>query len=182
MFKRSFTFIEVVVVIGVISMLLPAIFGITFSIIKQQSRVYALAEVKRQGDYVLSVMENLIRNNALEIYAAYPFSSIKCNEEGGEWSSTDGADFIFKDKNGSDFNFAIANNQIASNSSSLNINNLLTSAKVVITTPDNFISCSKSTEFSSTLITVNFKVAYDTLSNDTAFSMNYKTKFKMLNY
>src|SRR3989338_10391507 len=66
--NRSFTFIETLVVISVLGLVFPIMFSILFVILQQQLRIFRLTEVKRQGDYIVSFLENTIKDNAYTIY------------------------------------------------------------------------------------------------------------------
>ncbi len=66
--KKSFSFLEVLVVVAVLGIVLPAFFAIFYTILIQQVKVYRLSEVKRQGDSLTTFLENTFRNNAYTIY------------------------------------------------------------------------------------------------------------------
>lgn len=180
---EGFTFFEVIVVIGILGLMLPAIFGIVFSILRQQSRIYALAEVKRQGDNILSIMENQIRNNALYIYQEQSMTNERCNTITNPHNSLIGSDFFFKDTNGNYFNYEINNDKISSKSASVPAGVDLTTSVVKVENQNgaNFISCTRSSDYSTPIVTVKFKISFKNVL-DQQFSMNYNTKFKMHNY
>jgi len=67
--KTGFTFIELIVTISIVAFTLPALFAIVFSIFRQQAKITALQEVKKQGDNLLSRMKSTIENSALKIYS-----------------------------------------------------------------------------------------------------------------
>ncbi|PIY70331.1 hypothetical protein COY89_01780, partial [Candidatus Roizmanbacteria bacterium CG_4_10_14_0_8_um_filter_36_36] len=68
----AFTLIETVVVIGVIGLVLPVLFTILFVILQQQSKLNRLQQVKKNGDFVLSILEKTIKNRANSIYENTP--------------------------------------------------------------------------------------------------------------
>jgi type II secretory pathway pseudopilin PulG len=170
--KKSFTLIETIVVIAVIAIVIPAVFSIIFSLIYEQTKVYHLTQVKREGDYALRIMQTVIRNNAVTIYSscsnlANP-TIVQCPSNSGSFpvkyptsGGSDGSNFCFQDKNTNGFSFAYdsANQAIASNSSILNTGGDLTSNKVAIS---NFsIKCLRTAAFSPPVITVSYDVGYN---------------------
>lgn len=66
--RKGFTLIEFLVVFSIVTLVIPSLFGLTYTLIRQQGRVLALQAVKRQGDLVLNHMKTSIRNNALGTY------------------------------------------------------------------------------------------------------------------
>jgi len=67
---RGFTLIESVISIGVISILLPVIFGLFFISLQSELKIRVLKTVKNSGDLALTYISDTIRENA--------FSSISC--------------------------------------------------------------------------------------------------------
>lgn len=65
---RGFTLIEFLVVFSIVTLVIPSLFGLTYTLIRQQGRIIALQVVKRQGDLVLNHMKTTIRNNARGVY------------------------------------------------------------------------------------------------------------------
>ena len=65
--KKSFTLIELVVSVGIIGLILPSIFNIFFTIIRQQLVLVAYQEVKRQGDSAQNNIKNILQNRAAYI-------------------------------------------------------------------------------------------------------------------
>ncbi len=64
LFRRGMTLVEVVVVIGIISIALPALFSTLIVSTRQQVSISRINEVKNQGDSVLGVMTSRIKSNA----------------------------------------------------------------------------------------------------------------------
>ena len=195
--KKAFTFIEIVVVIGVISISLPVLFTIIFAITNQTLKVQRLSEVKKQGDYAINIIENTIRGYAVKIYSEDALTNEKCNTSGSTFPSdpSDGTNFYIKDISGKYFNFQLTDsNKIASESSDL-INPVsvvdLTSDKVLI---ENFeIQCNRNTTAYPPIISISFNICYKnptsappgncifTRTEETA-SLYYQTKIKLRNY
>ena len=184
--KSGFTLLETMIVIGIISLILPLIFSIVFSITRQQAKVYVLSTVKREGDNALSVIENLIRTNAIGIYSDQTLSSKVCTT--ASYDGGNGSSFYFSDKDGNWFNFktTIDTNllKIASNSSTLNTAIDLTSTKNTQISAFN-ISCDQTSSTSSPIISIQFTIAQkqttSTRIEDLA-SLNYSTKIKLRSY
>ncbi|MDH7476135.1 MAG: prepilin-type N-terminal cleavage/methylation domain-containing protein [Microgenomates group bacterium] len=177
----GFSLIEMIIVIAIIGLILPAIFGIIFSIIQQQKRIYVLQEIKRQGDNALVTMETIIKNNAVFICGDQECGDKKCFSSNERFLSTQkGKDFYFSDKNNDYFQFYQSSKSpstIASNSARLTNPIDLTSSNVKI---DNFnIECFRSADYSPPIINLNFKISYQ---YDPSIYMDYKTRIKMKSY
>jgi type II secretory pathway pseudopilin PulG len=190
--KKSFTLIEMIVVIATIGLVLPALFTIIFSILQQQVKIKRLSIVKREGDYVLNIMENIIRNYGESIHSdTPPTESNKICQS----SSLKNASY-FKDKFGNWFSFCLSDqngdcnasnkNYIASNSSILNAGNpgttTLNSSQTKIS---NFnIQCYRTALYSPPLINISFTISYNTSSSraEETASFNYQTKVKLRSY
>ncbi len=161
--RKSFTLIETIVVIAVIGVTLPVIFAIILTLIRQQVKISRLSQVKREGDYVISLMENTIRNRAVTIHSDVPSdANIVCKDDGSSYSSTSSLYFLDEDKQW--FGYLVGINPVASNSAYLSAHSLptikLTSSKTVVS----FISigCSKSSVYSPASISLKFDICYDT--------------------
>ena len=192
--KKAFTFIEIVVVIGVISVSLPILFTIIFAITNQTLKVQRLSEVKKQGDYAINIIENTIRGYAVKIYDEDTMldENELCKDTGSSYSS-DGSDFYIKDITGKYFNFQLTDSKIASSSPVLITEEEeidLTSDKVLI---ENFeIQCNRNTTAYPPIISISFDICYKnpssnppdcifTRTEETA-SLYYQIKIKLRNY
>ena len=194
--KKAFTFIEIVVVIGVISVSLPILFTIIFAITNQTLKVQRLSEVKKQGDYAINVMENTIRGYAVKIYSEEELINEECNISGSTYplaAPSNGSDFYIKDITGKYFNFQLTDSKIASSSPVLITEEEeidLTSDKVLI---ENFeIQCNRNTTAYPPIISISFDICYKnpssnppdcifTRTEETA-SLYYQIKIKLRNY
>ena len=184
--KSGFTLLETMIVIGIISLILPLIFSIVFSITRQQAKVYVLSTVKREGDNALSVIENLIRTNAIGIYSVQALSSKVCTT--ASYDGGNGSSFYFSDKDGNWFNFKTTTDtgllKIASDSSVISTAIDLTSTKNTQISAFN-ISCDQTSSTSSPIISIQFTIAQkqttSTRIEDLA-SLNYSTKIKLRSY
>jgi prepilin-type N-terminal cleavage/methylation domain-containing protein len=185
--KKGFTLIETIVVVGVIGLTLPVIFAIFFVLLQQQTKIYRLNAVKKEGDYVITLLQSTIKNNAVSILSSTspipPTTNLQCNDDSTSYGSN--SNLYFLDKNGLWFGYELNNSSLASVSSNLATVNL-TSAKTQI---NNFsISCSRTFKFSQPSISLSFDIEYcvdvacsQTRPEETA-SLHYQTKVKLRNY
>ena len=184
--KKSFTLIETIVVIAVIGLILPVVFSIFFVLLQQQIKIYRLNTVKKEGDYLISIIENTLRNDTKSIHSAEPPTdlNIECSTESSAYGSTSSLYFL----NNKDqwFGYLLNDNAIASASASTTMPINLTSSKTKIS---NFsISCSRNYLYSPSSVTLSFDIKYcndlacaQTRPEETA-SLFYQTKIKLRNY
>ncbi|MFN4212439.1 MAG: type II secretion system protein [Microgenomates group bacterium] len=180
--KSSFTFIELIVVIGVVGLALPVLFAIVFALLQQQTKIYRLSQVKREGDYALNVMENIIRNNVISLHSGTPptDSNKVCTTEGSTFDTP-----YLQDKYtlGTWSRFYFSNDKIASESSTPpSINANLTTDKVKVTSFS--ISCQGKGIYSSPFVNLSFIIQYNTTSTrpEETATLNYQTKIKLRSY
>lgn len=180
-FKNGFTFIEVLIVLGVVGLTIPALFAIFFAILQQQAKVFRLTEIKRQGDYALNIMSSTIRNNAKSLYSDATLVTEQCDDAGENYSST----VYFRDANNAWFTFGLSSSKISSSSSALAQAIDLTNTK---TTIRNFtLSCQRKADFSTPVIYISFDIDYTNgvgvtpIPNEQA-TMHYQTKVKLRSY
>ncbi len=178
----GFTIIEMVVVVAVIAIALPAIFAIMFAVVREQAKVYALKQVKREGDFALSTMQNTIRSYAQTVNNDKPPSSGNAICTGSN-SSQNTLQIYFTPSNvpGGYFGYKLNGSAIASDSSILNQLNL-TSPNVTI--PRLQFGCSRTSIYSPPLINISFTVRYGSQLNffENQASLDYSTQIKMKNY
>lgn len=186
--RKSFTLIETIVVVVVIGLTLPVLFAIIFTLMRQQIKIYRLTQIKREGDYLIGIMENTIRDKAVTIYksAVIDDTNIVCkNVETYPLSGT----VYFLDKDNEWFGYEYDGlSKIASKSADLDNPSIdLTSSKILV---DSFsISCSRSSIYSPASILLSFDICYDTgLPNcattrpEETASLHYQTRIKLRNY
>lgn len=95
----GFTLVEIVIVLAIIGVLLPIVFSILFTITRQQTKIYRLAEAKQQGDFVLAFMKSQIRDYGNKIYKDDTELFETCNdsvEPDNTHTSQTGLDFYIK--------------------------------------------------------------------------------------
>ena len=65
--RKSFTLMEMIVAVGVVGLILPAVFAIFFTIIRQQLVLISYQEMKQQGDSAERNIKNILQNRAAYI-------------------------------------------------------------------------------------------------------------------
>jgi type II secretory pathway pseudopilin PulG len=186
--KKSFTLIETIVVIAVIGLTFPVIFSIFFVLFQQQTKIYRLNTVKKEGDYIINLIENTIKDRAISIHSnTLPIDSNKvCATDASNYGiSPTVSRMYFLDKNRSWFGYLVSGNTIASSSASLASINL-TSSKTKVSSFS--ISCSRTYMYSQPSVSLSFNIEFcndvacsQTRPEETA-SLFYKTKIKLRNY
>ena len=175
--KRSFTLIETIVVVAVISLTLPVIFAIIFTLMRQQIKIYHLSLVKREGDYVINLMENTIRNRTVTLHSAVPAddTNIVCKDASSSYPNP-----YFFDKDNQFFSYAL--NGIAIASASANPDADLTSNKTVVSGFS--IDCSRNTVYSPPSVSISFTIQYNTTSTrpEEIASLHYQMRIKLRSY
>lgn len=177
--KKGFTIIEILIVTVVIGMMIPIVFTVMFSVIRQEARVFALNLVKTQGDFVLNSMKVTIRNSAISTHSANPGTT--ANEVCTSVSTVPAAQdpLVLMDRDGNSFYYSVNGGAVASNSSVLAEPTMLTNLRVSIT---NFtMSCNKPTSSSSPVVTVSYTVNYTTTAGQSPATLDYQTKIKLRN-
>ena len=184
--NKSFTLIEMVVVVGVLGFALPVLFSIIFLIIQQQARIYSLQELKKQGDNAYYTIKTTVKQYATTItdptlYPTILYPTIIDVCPIYPTPSLTPAPFLFMfDKAGIGFSYMFLNDKIASNSPGNAISNVyLTNDKVVVS--DLQFSCYHTNQYSPAIISASFKVTEAGVATNAA-SMQYSTKFKLHTY
>lgn len=185
---EGFTLVEVITAIGVISLILPIVFGIFFVILREQTRFIALKQEKAEGENLLYQIKNTIKNRAYKTCKRIPSSgNIDCTQTCS--SGDDENNFIFQDPDGNFFRFFInSSNQVASEAGTLSSGttstSILTTSNVKVekigSTP--FITC----EIIDPNIFVNiyFKISFNSENASLEYtpSMIFKTKLRLNSY
>ncbi|MEK7634169.1 MAG: type II secretion system protein [Patescibacteria group bacterium] len=182
--KKGFTLIETIVVIAVIALTLPVLISTVFILTREQTKVFRLSQVKREGDYLINIVKNSIRDGAITVHSAKPAdeSNIVCDTDSSSFS---GSSLYFLDKNQQWFGYEGGSNTIASASANPSIN--LTSSKILVS---NFsVDCLRNTIYSPPSVLFSFDVCYDTGAGvctstrpEEIASLHYQTRIKLRNY
>ncbi|VVA43605.1 conserved hypothetical protein [Candidatus Roizmanbacteria bacterium] len=184
---KGFTLIETIVVVAVLGLTLPVIFSIFFVLLQQQTKIYRLNTTKKEGDYLINLVSNNIRNDASIILSSNSplppdATNKKCDNNSTNYSSN--ASLYFLDRNGDWFGYLINGNAIASVSASLASINL-NSAKTRITGFS--IGCRRTYIHSQPSVSISFdiefcnKVACDQTRTEEISTLHYNTKIKLRN-
>lgn len=183
-YERAFTLIELVVVIGVIGVSLPVIFGLFFLTLQQQSKIYILQEVKKNGDYALNTIRSTIKQYGEKVTDSGYQNEI-CPVLPTP-TPTPASTLYLVDKFGNRFKYfqtSTTPSRIASESSTLGINNwYLTNDKVNVDSLG--FTCYRTNPFSPPVVAVSFSVsqAQTSAPHEEKASMTYTTKIKLKSY
>jgi type II secretory pathway pseudopilin PulG len=185
--KKGYTFIEIVIVIGIVSITLPIIFSLFFINLRSASRIYALQEVKRNGDIALSSIETFIKGDAAKIITGFGDDTELCTTPLLPLTPTPtpANSMFFKNTHNMNFGFALggtSGDKIASQSSTGGGTSYLTNDKVKVTNLK--FSCQSLSDFSSPSVNVSFtiskKVPTGAPIQDQA-TLNYSTRIRLRN-
>ena len=175
--RKGFTLIEMIVVVGVVALTIPAVFAITFAVLRQQAKLYALKTVKREGDLALNAIKTNIKNCAVTIHDASPplDTNAICDQTGSNNAPTT---MYFVDKTGAYFSYSNSSTKIASNSSIPNAAGDLTTPNVQV---DNLtFSCVRTNQFSPPVVSVKFQIQYQNPDRHADISsMTYQTQIRL---
>lgn len=109
----GYTLIELIVVVTMLGLIMPAIFNILYAILQQQLKVYRITETKRQGDYILELMKEKITRETATIYTPGAPNTPRCSTVNSTFTSlTSGADFHFAYELGGNFWFYRSGNNL----------------------------------------------------------------------
>jgi len=171
--KKAFTFVEILVVLGIVSLTLPSLFAIIFTIFQQEARIYALKDVKQQGDYVLENIKFTIQQKALKIVDE-DYENDVCPLLTSP-TPTPAPQIHIIDNDQNTFVYFVDAYKIASESS-IGTRSYLTNSRVRIENPGFY--CYKTNSFSPSVVVVSFDV-----SNSAAdITLPYRTSFKLRSY
>ncbi|MBW7960439.1 type II secretion system protein [Patescibacteria group bacterium] len=188
-FLKSFTLIETIVVIAVLGLVLPLIFVIIFALVREQSKLFRLSQVKREGDFILNTTTLLIRNNAVSLHSDNPPEQSNQVCSNSDLFTSSNGRLTFKDDRNDWFRIMWDpdSEKISSYSSS-------TKKTVDLNTPstliENFtIGCSQNSIYSPASVNIGFDICYKSLNNDcigegqeeTAL-LHYQTNIRLRNF
>lgn len=185
---KGFTLIETIVVVAVLGLTLPVIFSIFFVLLQQQTKIYRLNTTKKEGDYLINLISNNIKNDASIILSSNSplppdSSNKKCDNDSTNYSSN--SSLYFLDRNGAWFGYIINGNTLASSSATIASIDL-NSTKTRITGFS--IACSRTYIYSQPSVSMSFdiefcnNVACDQTRTEEISTLHYSTKIKLRNY
>lgn len=168
---KGFTLIEFLVVLSILVLIVPSVFGLMYALLRQQSRIIALQEVKRQGDLAFNHMKVTIKNNAISTYSDLSGTTEICTTTS---PTAAGTSIYFLDATGvnSYFGYGLSGTGMEYRRTSASATPLTNSS---VNISNLVLGCEKSSDFSPPLVNVSFKVTQP--ANDV--SLNYKTLIKL---
>lgn len=172
---RGFTLIEFLVVLGIIVLLVPSIFGLIYSLLRQQGRIVALQEVKRQGDLVFNHMKVTIKNNAGAPYSDLAGTTAVCTSAvapDDTFSTNTAIYFLDGSDVNSYFGYKLEGTSISYEKTGSAPTTLTNSA---ITVSNLVLGCERDSEFSPPLVNISYTITQPANS----VSLNYKTLIKL---
>ncbi|MDO8609999.1 MAG: type II secretion system protein [bacterium] len=175
--KKGFTLLEMLITISIIAFTLPALFAIIFVILQQQVKILRLSEVKRQGDNLITSMENTIRTNSTNIYSDSSGLLEICNSVSSSGPPTP-TSLYFRNKQSAIFGYNFSSAQPTYFPGTVN----LVTSKIIISSPS--LSCSRTSLFAPPILKVSFVISYNTTSTrpEDLASLTYQTQFALKNY
>jgi len=175
---KSFTLMELIVAVGIIGLIIPAIFGIFFAIIRQQLVLVSYQEMKYQGDSVQRNIKNVLQNSAADItdntYLATDMCPLTTTP-----TPTYFPNLYINDRDGNHvklYQEGISPNRIASDSASKTY--YLTTKDVVVTQLG--FTCYRINEFTPAIVSAKFTVQKSTVFSD--ISLPYSFNVRLRNY
>ena len=172
--RKSLTLVELLVAVGVVGLMLPAVFNIFFAIIRQQLVLIAYTEMKQQGDSAQRNIKNLLQNRAAYVSDAGYESTDVCPLITTP-TPTYSPSFYLKDREGSTIKLyqELAENRIASRSSQIYY---LTSNSVMIS--ELGFTCYHVNEFTPPIISAKFTVSKSTAFKDVSLPYSFSVKLR----
>lgn len=161
----GFTFIELLVAIGIISLCMPVFFSLFLANLRTQVRILALQQTKQGGDFALTSIQSIIRQEARSIHSGFPPLSAneKCVNADSVFSPSDPEQVVFKDIDGNAKSFYLDGDKIAyrtDNTATGGNNSIsyITGSKIAITSWQ--ISCSRASIFTKPIVIISFTASY----------------------
>ncbi|MFH0773333.1 MAG: type II secretion system protein [bacterium] len=178
--KKSFTLIELIIAVGIISLVLPPVFNIFFSMMRQQLILISYQTMKRQGDSAQKNIVNILQNRAAYItdsaYTATDVCPLPLTP-----TPTYSPDIYIKDRGGNSIHLyqktiSATANIIASYSANMDKTFNLTSTDVSIS--DLGFSCYLVNEFSPPVVSTTFTVYKSTAFKETSLPYYFEVRLK----
>jgi len=182
--RKGFTFIEMLVSVGIIAMVLPAVFAISFAILRQQTILYSFYDAKHQGDNVARIIKIALTTNARKITSLADNTIDICPLLTSP-TPTFSPRLVVEDKNGIDYVLSLetsptpAPNRIASQSAVSSSPSYLTSTSVSVTNLQ--FSCYKSSAYSPSIVSIFYTVGKNA-QYQVNTSLDYRLKVKLNSY
>lgn len=175
--RKSFTFLELVVTMGIIAFIVPSIFSISYIIFRQQMILYSFYDIKRQGDNVSQVIKTSLSTNARKIISSDLNNEVDICPVITTPTPTFFPQLFVEDKFGNNYSFKLETNpaptpnRIASTGATI----------VYLTNPDITVSnlvfsCYRSDLSGASTVTTKYTV------NKNGQSLDYRLKVRLNTY
>ncbi|QQS43578.1 type II secretion system protein [Candidatus Roizmanbacteria bacterium] len=187
--KKGYTLIEMMLVIALVALLMPAVFSILYVIMQQQVKIYELTETKRQGDYVMQLMKEKIMRDAVSlrrdddgIFANVAVITNICNNTGTSFTSaSNGQDFVFLNDLNNPFQYVQSGNTIRFREiGTPNVDAALSSNRVIIS---NFqITCAVKSTYTDPVVSFSYTATFNRAVPNPQLGttqLQYQTKIKL---
>lgn len=173
---KSFTLIELVVAVGVIGIVLPPIFNIFFTLIRQQLVLVSYQEMNQQGNSAQRNIKNIVQNRAAYITdSTYTATDVCPVVLITTPTPTYSPDLYIKDREGVNIRLYLSADTIASFSANRAADPFeLTSAGVSVSNLG--FSCSRTSEFALPVVSTQFTVNKSTVFKDVSLPYTFNTK------
>lgn len=177
--RRSFTLIEIIIAVGVIGLIIPTVFNIFFTMVRQQLVLIAFQEMKQQGDSVQRNMKNVLQNRAAYVtdsaYTATDVCPLITTP-----TPTYSPEIYIRDREGNRIHiYSPSVGAIASSSADINnaINTYnLTSGSVVVSNIG--FTCYRINEFVPVTVSTQFTVTKSTMFKDLSLPYSFNVRFR----
>lgn len=149
--KRSFTLIETIIVLAIMSTFLPLLISLFFVIVQSQYRVYMIKQIQLQGSQALSTMRKTIATQAKDVGTTL----LDCPLKSLYPIPTPQTTIKLTTKNG-EFSYFAENNMIASSSAVYGVTNKLYLTDENVSITDLYFTCTRSNKYGQPLIYIHF--------------------------
>lgn len=171
--KDGYTLVELLMVISILGLILPAIFSILIIILQQQARIYELSTVKREGDNILNLLKAKIVNEATGVINQN--GTGQCVTSGTKYEPDLSNNFTLKTKISSFYYHA---------DNTLKLNNTVSLHSDRVTITDFKLYCYKKSDFSPIMVGISYKVNFKKttgLTSATPPSLEYQSRILLRN-
>ncbi len=176
---HSFTLIELIVSVSIIALILPTVFNIFFTMMRQQIVLNSYQDMKRQGDSVFDNVKNILQNRAVQI-TDNTYTTNICPILTSP-TPTLAPQMYVLDRDGNGIKLSqeqVSPNRIASLSATTNKTYYLTSKDVIVS--DLGFTCYQSSGLGTSFVTVSYTVSKSALFRN--ISLPYTLRIKLQNF
>ncbi len=179
--SKGYTILEMLIVIAIVGVIMPAIFSILFVILQQQQKINEIVQTKRQGDYILSIMKEKIQREATGITDGTG-TNAQCNLAGSSFIPASQAQPMRFTRDTSQFWYAYSAERLTHVDTAPNpqLSVQLHSDKIRVTQFG--MECAKATAESRPIVSLSFTLQYVSPIVDTQLGtteLTYQTKIRL---